>query len=99
MSDTTLRLPLLPGAKREPLTARACGYWRTVGRRLSRDYVTLFFAVVISIIALSAVLAPLVAPYDPNATSMIHRLKPIGYKSFILCPDALGCDMISRLIF
>ena len=37
MSDTTLRLPLLPGAKQGPLTARACGYWRTVGRRLSRD--------------------------------------------------------------
>jgi hypothetical protein len=54
MSDTTLRLPLLPGAKQGPLTARACGYWRTVGRRLSRDYVTLFFALVIAIIALAA---------------------------------------------
>jgi peptide/nickel transport system permease protein len=99
MSDTTLRLPLLPAAKQGPLTARARGYWRTVGRRLSRDYVTLFFALVIAIIALAAVLAPLVAPYDPNATSMIHRLKPIGYKSFILGTDELGRDMLSRLIF
>ena len=99
MSDTTLRLPLLPGAKQGPLTARACGYWRTVGRRLSRDYVTLFFALVISIIALAAVLAPLVAPYDPNATSMIHRLKPIGYKSFILGTDELGRDIYGRLLF
>jgi peptide/nickel transport system permease protein len=99
MSDTTLRLPQLAGANRAPQTRRARGYWRTVGRRLRRDYVTLFFALVIILIALAAILAPLVAPFDPNASSVATRLKPIGYKGHILGTDELGRDVLSRLIF
>jgi peptide/nickel transport system permease protein len=100
MSDTALPLPRLAAVERAPRSARARGYWRTVGRRLSRDYVTLFFALVIVVIALAAVLAPLIAPFDPNATSIVNRLKPIGYKGlFILGTDELGRDVLSRLIY
>jgi len=99
MSDTALQLPQLAAANRAPPAARARGYWRTVGRRLSRDYVTLFFALVIAVIALAALLAPLVAPFDPNASSIANRLKPIGYRGFILGTDELGRDVLSRLIF
>jgi peptide/nickel transport system permease protein len=99
MSDTTLPLPQLAGANRAPPTRRARGYWRTVGRRLRRDYVTLFFALVIILIALAAILAPLVAPFDPNVSSVATRLKPIGYKGHILGTDELGRDVLSRLIF
>jgi len=100
MSDTALPLPRLAGAERAPRSARARGYWRTVGRRLSRDYVTLFLALVIVVIALAAILAPLIAPFDPNATSIVNRLKPIGYKGlFILGTDELGRDVLSRLIY
>jgi peptide/nickel transport system permease protein len=97
MSDATL--PLLILSAESPPTTRARGYWRNVGRRLRRDYVTLFFANLIVVIALAALFAPLVAPFDPNATSMVNRLKPIGYKEFILGTDELGRDMLSRLIF
>ena len=100
MSDTALPLPRLAGTERAPRSARARGYWRTVGRRLSRDYVTLFFALVIAVIVLAAILAPLIAPFDPNATSIVNRLKPIGYKGlFILGTDELGRDVLSRLIY
>jgi peptide/nickel transport system permease protein len=100
MSDTALPLPRLAAAERAPRSARARGYWRTVGRRLRRDYVTLFFALVIVVIALAAILAPLIAPFDPNATSIVNRLKPIGYKGlFILGTDELGRDVLSRLIY
>lgn len=95
MSDTTLELPILS----DETPARARGYWHTVGRRLRRDYLTLFFAGLIVIIVLAAVFAPLIAPFDPDATSMINRLKPIAYKGFILGTDELGRDMLSRLIF
>jgi len=97
MSDATL--PFLVRSAASPPTARARGYWHNVGRRLRRDYVTLFFATVIVVIVLAALFAPLVAPFDPNATSMVNRLKPIGYKGFILGTDELGRDMLSRLIF
>jgi peptide/nickel transport system permease protein len=75
------------------------GYLATVLRRLRYDYVTLFFMAVIVLIILTAVLAPLLAPFDPNKTSMVYRLKPIGYKNFLLGTDELGRDMASRLIW
>jgi peptide/nickel transport system permease protein len=99
MSDATLPLPLVAGAQLGSPTGRARGYWRTVGRRLRRDYVTLSFALVIAVIALAAILAPLITPYDPNVTGMAHRLKPVGYNGFILGTDELGRDMLTRLIF
>src|SRR5215470_19370389 len=75
------------------------GYWRTVGYRLGYDYVTLFFALVILCIALSAIFAPWLAPFDPLKTSMAYRLKPIGFRSFLLGTDELGRDMLSRLVY
>jgi peptide/nickel transport system permease protein len=75
------------------------GYWRTVGHRLRYDYVTLFFALTIVGIALAAVCAPLLAPFDPLKTSMAFRLRPIGFRQFLLGTDELGRDMLSRLIY
>ena len=74
------------------------GYWATVGNRLRYDYVSLFFAAVIILIVLAAIFAPLIAPFDPNKTSMAFRLKPIGFRNFLLGTDELGRDMLSRLI-
>jgi peptide/nickel transport system permease protein len=99
MSDAALRIAQVVEAEPAPPRGRARGYWRTVGRRLRRDYVTLFFASIIVMIALAAIAAPLIAPFDPNATSIANRLKPIGYKKFILGTDELGRDVLSRLIF
>jgi peptide/nickel transport system permease protein len=75
------------------------GYWKSVGYRLRYDYVTLFFLSIILIIALLAVLAPLLAPFDPTKTSMINRMKPVGYHDFLLGTDELGRDMLSRLLW
>ena len=75
------------------------GYWGTVGYRLRYDYVTLFFLAVVLLIVLAAILAPLIAPFDPNKTSMVYRLKPIGFRDFRLGTDELGRDMLSRLIW
>ena len=75
------------------------GYWQTVGHRLRYDYVTLFFLALIAIIVLMAILAPLLAPFDPTKTSMLYRLKPIGFRDFQLGTDELGRDMLSRLLW
>jgi peptide/nickel transport system permease protein len=89
MTDVTINTEDF--ALAEPSTpVKARGYLATVLRRLRYDYVTLFFM---------AVFAPLLAPFDPNKTSMIYRLKPIGYKNFLLGTDELGRDMASRLIW
>jgi peptide/nickel transport system permease protein len=96
MTDTTLSsgfaAPSVPAIK-------VRGYWGTVGYRLRYDYVTLFFLAVVVLIALAAIFAPLIAPFDPNKTSMVYRLKPIGFRDFRLGTDELGRDMLSRLIW
>jgi peptide/nickel transport system permease protein len=98
VTDVTAGSGYRAAAQEAPaLTVR--GYWRTVGHRLRYDYVTLFFALVIVLIALAAISAPLLAPFDPLKTSMAYRLKPIGFHQFALGTDELGRDMLSRLIY
>jgi peptide/nickel transport system permease protein len=98
MTDVTTASRLQMAADDAP-ALKVRGYWRTVGYRLRYDYVTLFFALVIVLIALAAVCAPLLAPFDPFKTSMAYRLKPIGFRSFVFGTDELGRDMLSRLIY
>lgn len=61
------------------------------------------FVIIVAILAL-AVLAPLVAPYDPAAQSILKRLAPPvwaerGTWDHILGTDNLGRDVLSRLIW
>lgn len=99
MTDITIGPALTAAADDEAPAAKVRGYWGTVAYRLRYDYVTLFFALVIIVIALSAIAAPLIAPFDPNKTSMAFRLKPIGFRNFLLGTDELGRDMLSRLLY
>jgi len=98
MTDVTLsNAPLAIDDGAPALKVR--GYWATVGHRLRYDYVSLFFALVIVLIVLAAIFAPLIAPFDPLKTSMAYRLKPIGFRNFLLGTDELGRDILSRLIY
>jgi peptide/nickel transport system permease protein len=99
MIDLTAASGLQMGVPDDAPALRVRGYWRTVGYRLRYDYVTMFFALVIVLIALGAVCAPLLAPFDPLKTGMAYRLKPIGFRNFALGTDELGRDMLSRLIY
>lgn len=74
-------------------------YLATVIRRLRYDYLTLFFLAIIVLAVASAMLAPFIAPYDPYATSMLLRLKPVGFEGHLLGTDELGRDMLSRLLY
>jgi hypothetical protein len=55
MTDATLHVSLRPDAEERLPRTLARGYWRTVGGRLRYDYVTLFFILVIAMIALAAI--------------------------------------------
>jgi peptide/nickel transport system permease protein len=99
MIDLTAASDLQMGMPDDAPALRVRGYWRTVGYRLRYDYVTMFFALVIVLIALGAICAPLLAPFDPLKTGMAYRLKPIGFRNFALGTDELGRDMLSRLIY
>jgi peptide/nickel transport system permease protein len=74
-------------------------YWRTVAWRLSRDRATLVAGTLLLLIALSAILAPWIAPHDPNAGSIRLRLAAVGSASHVLGTDEQGRDMLSRLLW
>ncbi|ODT06458.1 MAG: peptide ABC transporter permease [Mesorhizobium sp. SCN 65-20] len=75
-----------------------------LGRELWQDKLgTLGFAVIVALL-LMAIFAPLIAPYDPAAQSVISRLKPPawlpkGSWEHILGTDHLGRDVLSRVIY
>ncbi|AZG14652.1 ABC transporter permease [Cupriavidus pauculus] len=80
------------------LVERSPGYWRTVGRRLLRNRLAMGAALVLLALIATAVFAPALMPADPYASSILKRLKPIGFEGYPLGTDELGRDMLSRLM-
>ncbi|HET8645699.1 MAG TPA: ABC transporter permease [Vicinamibacteria bacterium] len=74
-------------------------YWRTVAWRLGRDPATLAAGGALVAIALAALLAPWLAPYDPDAGSIRARLAAVGSAGHLLGTDEQGRDMLSRLLW
>jgi peptide/nickel transport system permease protein len=100
MSDTTLTPKALDILDEQAAPAtRVRGYWRSVFYRLRHDPMTLTFAAVVLLIVLAAILAPLIAPFDPYKESIVGRLKPFGWRGHPLGTDELGRDMLSRLLY
>jgi peptide/nickel transport system permease protein len=101
MSDLLISTATPPSADvaATPALAGPRGYWGNVWQRLRYDYVTLFFLALIVLIVLSAVFAPLLAPFDPNKASMAHRLKPLFFRTNYLGTDEQGRDILSRLLY
>src|SRR5713101_7665444 len=79
--------------------ANARGYWATVGRRITRDKVSMVCAFILALIFLSALCAPWLGLADPYQGSMIRRLRHIGAPNYPLGTDELGRDMLARLIY
>ncbi len=100
MAIQTPSLELGSGTLVQPTAASASrGYWKSVGRRLRRDPVTLICAAVLILIVSASLLAPWLGLADPYKTSMLRRLYPIGSPGHLLGTDELGRDMLSRLIY
>lgn len=84
--------------------AESRGYRRTseltmFWEALRRDKLSIASAVVIGAVALAAIFAPWISPYDPNFADSALRLKPIGTPGHILGLDGQGRDILSRLIW
>src|SRR6478672_5620718 len=74
------------------------GLWRDAFRRLLRNRPAIFGMICIAIFVGMAILAPIVAPYDPNKTALGPTLSapsaahPAGL-------DKLGRDELSRVLW
>jgi peptide/nickel transport system permease protein len=92
---TSTRAILATGPQRRG----ALTYWGLVGHRLGRDPVTLLAAALLGAVVLAAILAPVIAPYDPTEGNIRLRLSPIGTTGHPLGTDEQGRDMLTRLLF
>jgi peptide/nickel transport system permease protein len=97
--STTLTLDNPRAVVTAPKKQRSRSFWQTVGRRLSRDPITIVCATILVLIVLAAIFAPLISPYDPYRTSMARRLLPVGDHRHWLGTDELGRDLLTRLIY
>ena len=93
---TTVSGPRRPGEVTNAL--------RALGRELWSDRVSFIGFLILLVLVLTAVFAPLVAPFDPTAQSLRARLLPPfwlprGTVAHLLGTDYLGRDVLSRLIY
>ena len=84
-------------AERTPGTAIA-GQWVQVWRRFRRDQGALVGFSIVAVLVLTAVFAPWLAPYDYTQQIMANRYAAPGGAN-LLGTDALGRDVLSRLMF
>lgn len=84
------------GFTAEELTSRTL--WQDAWRRLKKNKLAIASLVVIGLIALVAVFAPLLAPYDPYATDIYNKLSG-PTPEHIMGTDSIGRDVFSRIIY
>jgi peptide/nickel transport system permease protein len=72
---------------------------RRLLRRLLRNRGALLGLALVGLLVVLAVLAPWIAPYNPNEQSLTGRLKPPVSPGYVLGSDQLGRDILSRLLF
>lgn len=100
MADTTRVLPAdQNAAERPPRDRERSSPSRRLLGDLARDRSTVAGFAVILVVAVAAVLAPVLPLADPNATNPALRLTSVGQGGFVLGSDQLGRDILSRVIW
>lgn len=72
--------------------------YRPVLRRLRRNKAAMVGLVVIGVMAVAALLAPLIAPYDPTAQNPLLQLQQPSL-AHLMGTDEFGRDVFSRIIY
>lgn len=72
-------------------------YLQTVFRRFRRHRLAMISLVVLIILVGSALLAPWIAPYDPDA--IVGTFSGAPCREFLLGTDQIGRDVLSRLLY
>jgi peptide/nickel transport system permease protein len=76
---------------------RAESLWADAARRLRRQPLSIFSAILVTVLILTAIFGPLLAPYDPNAIDMANRFGPPS-PAHPFGTDDFGRDILSRVM-
>ena len=74
------------------------GLWRDAVRRLRRNRLAMLGGFFIAVFVLTALLAPVLAPYPPNAGSLADSLQPPSL-AHLMGTDIQGRDEFSRVLY
>lgn len=85
------------GVKRQTLKPRSSLYF--IWRGIRADRYALVGSLILALVAIAAMLAPWIAPFDPTVSFPRLRLQGIGTPEHLLGLDHQGRDMLSRLIW
>lgn len=72
-------------------------YLQTVFRRFRRHHLATVSLAVVAVLGGAALLAPVIAPYDPDA--IVGPFSGAPCKEFLLGTDQIGRDVLSRLLY
>ncbi|WMS41944.1 ABC transporter permease [Acuticoccus sp. MNP-M23] len=97
MSAPATPLPVDPEMN-EAATARRPGRFRTLLARAMRSGALTVGLVMVGIMIFCAIFAPLIAPHDPYAQNILHKLEGPG-PVYWLGTDQFGRDILSRIIY
>ena len=81
--------------KRQDISSES--YLQTVFRRFKRHHLATVSMIILAVIVGAALLAPVIAPYDPNEIAGSFGSPPS--REFWLGTDQIGRDMLSRLLY
>jgi peptide/nickel transport system permease protein len=100
-STNTLAVTSVPSL--EGNASRTRRLLRLIGE-VWQDKASFFGLLVVSLVVLTAIFAPLIAPYSQTQQSLVNRLTPpfwyhAGSTDHLLGTDNLGRDILSRIIF
>jgi peptide/nickel transport system permease protein len=86
-------------AEAEAMMFRRPSEWLIFWEAFSRDRLAVAAAAAILVVCLTALLAPVISPYDPTVGDNSLRLAPLGTPGHWLGLDGQGRDILSRLLW
>lgn len=96
MAEGTITTSIIEERVQSPPDARGL---RHLWRCLRHNRPAMFGLTVIVLAVLAALTAPLISPHSPYAQNLSIRLKPPGYRGYLLGTDEYGRDLLSRIIY
>ena len=73
-------------------------YYKDSFKRLKKNKMAMFCAIIVILLVLIAIFAPMIAPYDPDVQDYASILQSPS-KAHLLGTDEYGRDILSRIIY